>query len=79
MPNILLTPHICSSTEEAQVNIGRDVSSKLVAFADTGVTTGSLPVRVLSLPVQENTHRILLIHKKYAGSIFCRQFRAVAA
>ncbi len=67
MPNVLLTPHIGGSTEEAQVNIGRDVSSKLVAFVDTGVTTGSLSVPELSLPVQENTHRILHIHKNVPG------------
>ncbi len=67
MPNVLLTPHIGGSTEEAQVNIGKDVSAKLVAYADTGVTTGSLSVPELSLPVQENTHRILHIHKNMPG------------
>ena len=67
MPNVLLTPHIGGSTEEAQVNIGQDVSSKLVAFLDTGVTTGSLSVPQLTLPVQENTHRILHIHKNVPG------------
>ena len=67
MPNVLLTPHIGGSTEEAQVSIGQDVSSKLVAFLDTGVTTGSLSVPELSLPVQENTHRILHIHKNIPG------------
>ena len=67
MPNVLLTPHIGGSTQEAQVNIGLDVSSKLIAFADTGITTGSLSVPELSLPVQENTHRILHIHKNIPG------------
>ncbi len=67
MPNVLLTPHIGGSTEEAQVNIGQDVSSKLVAFVDTGITTGSLSVPELSLPVQENTHRILHVHKNIPG------------
>ena len=62
MPNVLLTPHIGGSTEEAQVNIGQDVSAKLVAFLDTGVTTGSLSVPQLTLPVQE-------IHTGYYISI----------
>jgi D-3-phosphoglycerate dehydrogenase len=67
MPNVLLTPHIGGSTEEAQVNIGLDVSSKLVQFAETGVTSGSLSIPELSLHVQENTHRILHIHKNVPG------------
>ncbi|MCF8450326.1 MAG: phosphoglycerate dehydrogenase [Taibaiella sp.] len=67
MPNVLLTPHIGGSTEEAQVNIGQDVSTKLMAYTDTGVTSGSLSVPELSLPVQENTHRILHIHKNVPG------------
>ena len=67
MPNVLLTPHIGGSTEEAQVNIGQDVSAKLIAFVDTGITTGSLSVPELSLPVQENTHRILHVHKNIPG------------
>jgi D-3-phosphoglycerate dehydrogenase / 2-oxoglutarate reductase len=67
VPNVLLTPHIGGSTEEAQVNIGLDVSAKLIAFADTGITTGSLSVPELSLPVQKNTHRILHIHKNIPG------------
>ena len=67
MPNVLLTPHIGGSTEEAQVSIGLDVSNKLVQFAETGITSGSLSVPELSLPVQEHTHRILHIHKNVPG------------
>jgi D-3-phosphoglycerate dehydrogenase len=67
MPNVLLTPHIGGSTEEAQVNIGLDVSNKLVQFAETGITSGSLSVPDLSLPVQEHTHRILHIHRNVPG------------
>lgn len=67
IPNVLLTPHIGGSTEEAQVNIGLDVSAKLLQFAETGITSGSLSIPELSLPVQENTHRILHIHKNVPG------------
>jgi len=67
IPNVLLTPHIGGSTEEAQVNIGLDVSNKLVQFAETGITSGSLSIPELSLPVQEHTHRILHIHKNIPG------------
>ena len=66
-PNVLLTPHIGGSTEEAQVSIGLDVSNKLVQFAETGITSGSLSIPELSLPVQEDTHRILHVHKNVPG------------
>ena len=67
MANVLLTPHIGGSTEEAQVNIGEDVSSKLIYYTETGNTQGSLTVPALSLPIQENAHRILHIHKNIPG------------
>ena len=67
LPNVLLTPHIGGSTEEAQVSIGLDVGDKLVQYIETGITSGSLSVPELSLPVQENTHRILHIHKNVPG------------
>jgi D-3-phosphoglycerate dehydrogenase len=67
MPNVLLTPHIGGSTEEAQVNIGQDVANKLLQFIETGVTEGSHSVPSLSLSVMENAHRILHIHKNVPG------------
>jgi D-3-phosphoglycerate dehydrogenase len=67
MPNVLLTPHIGGSTEEAQVNIGADVSSKLIYYTETGNTQGSLTVPALTLPIQANAHRILHIHKNIPG------------
>lgn len=67
LPNVLLTPHIGGSTEEAQENIGEDVSNKLYQFLEMGITIGSHTVPPLSLPPQENTHRILHIHKNVPG------------
>ncbi len=67
LPNVILTPHIGGSTEEAQANIGEDVSTKLINFLETGVTTGSHTVPELALPLQEGTHRILHIHKNVPG------------
>ncbi|XZF13690.1 phosphoglycerate dehydrogenase [Chitinophagaceae bacterium MMS25-I14] len=66
-PNVLLTPHIGGSTEEAQANIGLDVSSKLVDYIESGASNGSHTVPPLNLPVQEGTHRILHIHKNVPG------------
>lgn len=67
LSNVLLTPHIGGSTQEAQHNIGDDVSSKLFNYLEKGVSFGSHTVPVLSLPPQEGTHRILHIHKNVPG------------
>jgi D-3-phosphoglycerate dehydrogenase / 2-oxoglutarate reductase len=66
-PNVILTPHIGGSTEEAQENIGDDVSHKLFHYLETGVTIGSHTVPPLSLPPLDNTHRILHIHRNVPG------------
>jgi D-3-phosphoglycerate dehydrogenase len=67
LSNVILTPHIGGSTEEAQQNIGEDVSNKLFNFLERGITTGSHTIPALNLPLQENTHRILHIHKNVPG------------
>jgi D-3-phosphoglycerate dehydrogenase / 2-oxoglutarate reductase len=67
LPNVILTPHIGGSTEEAQANIGEDVSIKLFNFLEKGVTNGSHTVPGLSLPPQEGAHRILHIHNNVPG------------
>lgn len=67
LSNVLLTPHIGGSTEEAQENIGADVSAKLFNYLEKGISYGSLTVPALSLPPQENTHRILHIHENKPG------------
>lgn len=67
LPNVILTPHIGGSTEEAQQNIGVDVSNKLFQFLEMGITTGSHTVPELSLPPQEGTHRILHVHNNVPG------------
>ncbi len=67
LSNVILTPHIGGSTEEAQQNIGEDVSSKLFNFLEKGITTGSHTIPGLSLPPQEGTHRILHIHNNVPG------------
>ena len=67
LKNVILTPHIGGSTEEAQQNIGEDVSNKLFNFLEKGITTGSHTVPGLNLPPQEGTHRILHIHNNVPG------------
>jgi D-3-phosphoglycerate dehydrogenase len=66
--NVILTPHIGGSTTEAQVNIGKEVSYKLVQYSDEGSTQGSVNFPALSLPRQgSDRHRLLHIHKNIPG------------
>ena len=67
LPNVILTPHIGGSTQEAQYNIGLDVSTKLIQFIDSGTSVGSHSVPPLNLPKQNDAHRILHIHANKPG------------
>ena len=67
LSNVLLTPHIGGSTQEAQNNIGLDVSSKLFNYLEKGISTGSHSIPALALPPQEGAHRILHIHENVPG------------
>jgi D-3-phosphoglycerate dehydrogenase len=67
LPYVILTPHIGGSTEEAQQNIGEDVSIKLFNYLENGVTNGSHTVPAIGLPPVEGAHRILHIHNNVPG------------
>jgi D-3-phosphoglycerate dehydrogenase len=66
-PNVILTPHIGGSTEEAQGAIGLDVTAKLIKYLELGASLGSHTVPPVSLPPQAGTHRILHIHRNIPG------------
>ena len=67
LTNVILTPHIGGSTEEAQENIGEDVSIKLYQYLERGVSYGSHTIPRISLPPVENAPRILHIHNNVPG------------
>jgi D-3-phosphoglycerate dehydrogenase len=67
LPNVILTPHIGGSTEEAQANIGLDVTAKLINYLEWGASNGSHTVPDVNLPPQDKTHRILHIHQNIPG------------
>jgi D-3-phosphoglycerate dehydrogenase len=67
LPNVILTPHIGGSTEEAQAGIGLDVSSKLIQYLEFGTSSGSHTVPAVNLPPQDGTHRVLHIHRNVPG------------
>jgi len=65
--NVILTPHIGGSTQEAQYNIGIDLVHKISSYMDMGSSVGSHSIPALNLPQKQNTHRILHIHKNVPG------------
>ncbi len=67
LPNVILTPHIGGSTEEAQANIGLDVTAKLINYLELGTSNGSHTVPEVNLSPQDGTHRILHIHENIPG------------
>ena len=66
-PNVVLTPHIGGSTEEAQQDIGRYVAGKLRDFLVEGATTMSVNLPHLALPQRPEAHRIAHIHHNVPG------------
>ena len=65
--NVLLTPHIGGSTQEAQENIGLEVSSKLIKYSDNGSTLSAVNFPEVSLPEHGKASRLLHIHRNQPG------------
>jgi D-3-phosphoglycerate dehydrogenase len=67
LPNVILTPHVGGSTEEAQQDIGRYVAGKLRDFVADGSSTMSVNLPHLQLPERPDTHRIVHLHHNVPG------------
>jgi len=67
LPNVILTPHIGGSTEEAQEAIGREVATSLIKFTNAGTTTSAVNFPNIESPQAKGTHRILNVHKNVPG------------
>ncbi|WP_029684355.1 phosphoglycerate dehydrogenase [Tatumella saanichensis] len=66
--NVILTPHIGGSTEEAQENIGVEVSGKLIKYSDNGSTLSAVNFPEVSLPAPAaSASRLLHIHENRPG------------
>ena len=67
LPNVILTPHIGGSTEEAQADIGSFVANKLAQFVTDGTTTLSVNLPPVALAAQPGAHRLAHIHRNTPG------------
>jgi len=70
--NVILTPHIGGSTQEAQANIGLEVATKLAKYSDNGSSLSAVNFPEVSLPEhsipgEANTSRLLHIHHNQPG------------
>tara|TARA_B100000749_G_scaffold280887_1_gene279889 strand:+ start:131537 stop:132760 length:1224 start_codon:yes stop_codon:yes gene_type:complete len=65
--NVILTPHIGGSTEEAQEAIGMEVAESLTRFLKLGTTTGAVNFPQLELGTINDSIRILNVHKNIPG------------
>jgi len=67
LPNVILTPHVGGSTEEAQQNIGQFVSAKLLDYVRTGDSTLSVNLPHCHLEYEEGSYRLMHIHHNVPG------------
>jgi len=65
--NVILTPHVGGSTQEAQRDIGIEVSGKLIKYSNNGSTLGAVNLPEVSLPEHGGQHRLLHIHRNQPG------------
>jgi D-3-phosphoglycerate dehydrogenase len=65
--NVILTPHVGGSTQEAQENIGIEVAGKLAKYSDNGSTLSAVNFPEVSLPELANRSRLLHVHVNRPG------------
>lgn len=78
LPNVILTPHIGGSTEEAQEAIGAFAAERLLAYLNRGDTTFCVNLPNVQLAEVDGAHRILHIHRNQSG-VLAELNRALAA
>jgi D-3-phosphoglycerate dehydrogenase len=78
VPEAILTPHVGGSTLEAQQDIGRFVSHRIVDYINTGSTENSVNFPAIRLPPQAQAHRLIHLHENVPG-ILARINQALAA
>jgi D-3-phosphoglycerate dehydrogenase len=69
LPNVILTPHIGGSTEEAQQGIGGFVATQILDYLSTGSTSSSVNFPVLSASSTPERHRFAHVHENVPGML----------
>ncbi|GAB3034274.1 phosphoglycerate dehydrogenase [Oleiagrimonas citrea] len=69
LDNVLLTPHVGGSTQEAQANIGQEVAAKLIRYSDNGSTLSAVNFPEVALPGHPDSRRLLHIHRNVPGML----------
>jgi D-3-phosphoglycerate dehydrogenase len=67
LDNVILTPHIGGSTEEAQERIGAEVAKKLIEYSDVGSTLGAVNFPQVQLPPSQSGTRFIHVHNNVPG------------
>ncbi len=67
--NVLLSPHVGGSTQEAQANIGQEVAAKLIRYSDNGSTLSAVNFPEVALPGHPQSRRLLHIHRNVPGML----------
>lgn len=67
LKNVILTPHIGGSTEEAQDRIGKEVARKLIDYSDSGSTMGAVNFPQVQLPTRPVGARFIHVHRNVPG------------
>jgi D-3-phosphoglycerate dehydrogenase len=85
LDNVILTPHVGGSTEEAQERIGAEVARKLIDYSDIGSTLGAVNFPQVQLPPRPNGTRYMHVHRNVPGmmmrlnDIFSRRSMNIAS
>lgn len=69
LDNVILTPHIGGSTEEAQERIGEEVARRLIEYSDVGSTIGAVNVPQVQLPKGTNNTRFIQVQRNLPGEL----------
>jgi len=69
LDNVIITPHIGGSTEEAQERIGAEVARKFVDYSDNGSTTGAVNFPQVLLPPRSTGTRFIHVHRNVPGEL----------
>jgi len=69
LENVILTPHIGGSTEEAQERIGAEVARKLIDYSDSGSTMGAVNFPQVQLPPRPSGTRFIQVQRNLPGML----------